>query len=347
MTSWYSTTFEPYFNGHAIYKIDEEKISASAKPGLAADYVVFYINQIQRQLPSEGALAYFQQREPVHTVSLSGQPYAWIYAAPGVSHIVAQEARLVGQAELLGFDWFDAGGQQPLTELPSGSVATLRLYWEWQGKSPDDPIRVSLVDGGGQTWGWANVIDSGEAAIAGAGTPAAQEGAIVVSDYALAVFPGTPPGPYFLRAWIDRPHTGEVVGQFPLEAADSTVVVAPALAPPAADDFDIHTRLDFAFGALHLLGYNLSGEVWEPGESRSLELFWALDPSTQPAQDVEAQLILVPQSPLPDTHTHQWKRTVTPAYPVSLWRAGDRFRDIWPLALPRFMPRVNTICNWP
>ncbi len=341
VVSWYSTTFEPYFKGQAIYKIEEEKISRSSKPGLAADYVVFYVNQIQRRLPSEGALAYFQQQDPIYTVALAGQEYAWIYPAPGVAHIINQETRLVGQAELLGFDWLDAEGRR-LAAIPSGSVATLRLYWEWQGKAPADPIRISLTDGEGQTWGWANLIDSGEAVITEAehSLSASQEGIIVVSDYALAVFPGTPPGQYYLNAWIERADTGEVIGQFPLVVGDAAVTMTPPLAPAKPEDFDIRTRLNGSFETLQLLGYNLTNEVWQPGEQRQLELFWAMAAEPAWQQDAVAKLTLLPRSPLPQiSNLTGWERVVTPSYPTSYWQSGDHFRDVWSLTLPPHVPR--------
>ncbi|MBN1995526.1 MAG: glycosyltransferase family 39 protein [Anaerolineae bacterium] len=220
-TSWYSTTFEPYFKGRAIYKIEEEKISRSAKPGIAADYVVFYLNQIQRRLPSEGVLAYFQQQEPLHTVVLNGQEYAWIYAAPGVSNILAGEARLVGQAELLGYTLSDEAGR-PVTAAYPESVVFLSLYWEWQGKAETEPIQLSLVDADGNTRGWGNRIETA------APIPYAQwqDGMIARDDFALVIFADTPPGEYRLAAWIERPATGETVGVFPLEN-EAMVRVAP------------------------------------------------------------------------------------------------------------------------
>ncbi len=334
VTSWYSTTFEPYFHGHAIYKIDDEKISRSPKPGLAADYVVFYINQTQRRLPSDGALAYFQRAEPLHTVVLNGLPYAWIYAAPGLPHIIAGEARLVGQAELLGFDWLDAAGER-LAAIPSNSAATLRLYWEWQGKADDDPIGLSLVDAAGSTVGWANLIDPGQPITNGA--PLDRDaGAIVISDYALAVFPGTPPGQYTLRAWIDRPATGEVVGQFPLDAADAAVTVAPPLSPATAADFNIQQPVDAAFGPLRLLGYNFNADTWQPGQSRQLELFWAS--SAAVPHNAAAQLKLMPHSAAIPAAAPAWQRAITPAYPTDRWQPGDHYRDIWPLDLPAAAP---------
>lgn len=334
VTAWYSTTFEPYFDGDAIYKIEEEKISRSAKPGLAADYVVLYINQVQRQLPSEGALAYLRQAEPLHTVTFDGQPYAWVYPAPGVPYIIGGEARLVGQAELLGFAWHDDTGQR-VESVPSNGVGYLQLYWEWQGKAPADPIQVSLVDEMGITWGWGNRVatnDSNlESRCVDTFVPCREQGLIVVSEYALAVFPGTPPGTYHLHAWIDRPATGEVVGEFPLLPSDAPVTVRPAANPPT--DLNIETPVEAAFEGLTLLGYDVSESAWQPGESRRLVLFWRGDGLTE---ESTARLQLVSADIPVDM---AWERAIVPSYPPENWQPGETYRDVWSLDLPRYAPR--------
>ena len=222
VVAWYSTTFEPYFVGHAIYKVEEEKISRTSKPGLAADYVVLYVNQVQRELPSAGALQYFRAVPPVYTVTLQGIEYAWIYPSEHLQHVIADEVRLVGQAELLGYDLSDAEGQ-PVSVARPDSVLYLSLYWEWQGKAQDEPIGISLVDAEGVTRGWGNPIETK------APLPYSewQEGMVVRDDFALVIFPDTPPGTYRLAAWIDRPATGETVGVFPLEDQVTLQVVPP------------------------------------------------------------------------------------------------------------------------
>jgi 4-amino-4-deoxy-L-arabinose transferase-like glycosyltransferase len=211
VVAWYSTTFEPYFTGESIYELDDEKISRSAKPGLAADYVVLYVNQVQREIPSSGALQYFQAVSPVYTVTLQGIDYAWVYPSLGLRHVIRTEARLVGQAELLGYELVDEAGR-PITAVYPESVAFFSLYWEWQGKAEAEPIQISLVDAGGQTRGWGNAIDT----VAPLPYPEWQEGMIVRDDFALVIFADTVPGEYRLSAWIDRPATGETVGVFPL-----------------------------------------------------------------------------------------------------------------------------------
>jgi len=330
VTSWYSTTFEPYFKGQAIYKIEDEKISRSAKPGLAADYVVFYINQVQRRLPSDGVLAYFQQDKPVHTVALNGLDYAWIYHAPGVSHIIGEDTRLVGQGELLGFEWTDEEGRV-IGSIPSNSVTHLQVYWEWQGKAATDPIQVSLVDANGVTWGWG--YPQTETAPVGQDQ---LDGQIVISDYDVAVFPGTPPGQYYLQSWIEKIDTGEVIGRFPLSDADSLVTMGRPLIQP--DNFDMTSRLAISFGSLKLLGQNFLGEVWIPAETRNLELFWSL-PGSLMTNDAVMALTLVDDTAIPV----QWEQLVTPSYPTTQWQVGDQFRQVWPLTLPLYVPKGDYI----
>ncbi len=218
--SWYSTTFEPYFRGQAIYKIEDEKISRSAKPGLAADYVIFYLNQVQRQLPSEGVLQYFQASSPVYTVTVNGIDYAWIYPSAAMQHVIPGEARLVGQAELLGYNLTDEQGR-PVSAAYPESVVFLSLFWEWQGKAEAEPIRISLVDSAGQTRGYGNPIET----VAPFPYHEWQEGMVARDEFALVIFPDTPPGDYRLAAWIDRPATGETVGVFPLGETEIIPVV--------------------------------------------------------------------------------------------------------------------------
>ena len=228
VVSWYSTTFEPFFQGHTIYKVEEEKISRSPKPGLAADYVVFYINQVQRELPSPGALQFFSADSPVYTVTLRGIDYAWVYPSAHMQHVFANEVRLVGQAELLGYDLVDEAGR-PIEVAYPDSVIYLSLYWEWQGKAEDEPIGTSLLDADGVTRAWGNPIQT----VAPLPYDEWQAGMIVRDEFALVVFPDTRPGVYRLAVWIDRPATGETVGVFPLKD-DVMIEVTPHLSDVGA-----------------------------------------------------------------------------------------------------------------
>jgi hypothetical protein len=273
VVAWYSTTFEPFFEGQAIYKIEEEKISRTPKPGLAADYVVFYVNQIQRQIPSAGALQFFRAEPPVHTITLNGTDYAWIYPSLQMQHVIAAESRLVGQAELQGFNlWDDA--RRPVTSLAPDRTTTVELYWEWQGKVPDEPIGLALVDGQGNIWGEGIPLGSDSRFPFEAWQP----GMIAWDTFALTPWPGTPPGEYSLKAWIDRPTTGERVGDFPVNADMQVTVDRPAgPLPVEVLDLTHPINVPVADGALTLVGVRLAaGEplIWPAGEAQPLQLFW-------------------------------------------------------------------------
>lgn len=333
VVSWYSTTFEPFFRGRAIYKVEEEKISRTSKPGLAADYVVLYVNEVQRQLPSSGALQFFQAASPVYTITLRGIDYAWIYPSVQMQHVIAGEARLVGQAELLGYNLLHEDGE-PVTTLPSNDTTTVQLYWEWQGKSPDDPIHLSLVDGSGYTWGWGNPL----------GTQARlpfdrwTEGMVARDDFALVVFPGTPPGDYQLKAWIDRPATGEVVGVFPLAPEDARLPVSRPLLPPALGDLSLSQVEDTLLAAgIRLLGVAADKdlrELWQPGQSRDFFLYWQAEQTIEQSYPIRLAL----EDEVGRVRA-EW--TGVPAggqFPTDRWQPGDVVRDPWTLILPPYVP---------
>jgi hypothetical protein len=218
--SWYSSTFEPFFVGQTIYKVEDEKLSRSSKPSLAADYVVLYINQIQRQIPSAGALQFLQREPPVYVVRLHGIDYAWVYPMPGMRYAIGGQARLVGQAELLGFDLEGVMGEVPPQVRPGDSFR-MRLYWEWQGKRQEDPIVIDLVDYDGVSWGEVEPLPEPE------GIPFDQweEGMVGRSDYLITVYPDAPPGLYQLKSWIYNPQKDEIIGFFPVEYTEMCVEV--------------------------------------------------------------------------------------------------------------------------
>jgi hypothetical protein len=333
VVSWYSTTFEPFFQGHAIYKIEDEKISRTSKPGLAADYVVLYVNQVQRELPSPGALQFLRAAPPVYTVTLHGIDYAWIYPSLRMQHVIAGEARLVGQAELLGYNLLDEDGKS-VTALPSNDTTIIQLYWEWQGKSPDDPIGLSLVDESGQTWGWGHPLGTQ------ARLPFEQwkEGMVAHDDFALTVFPGTPPGAYYLKAWIDRPTTGQVVGVFPLAAEDIRLPVVRPLQPLSIQDLALSSVVDAPLTeGIRLLGVADGKsllEPWQPGQRRHLLLYWRADQTV--TQSYSVSLALKDEA---GTVRADW--TGLPAggrFPTDYWQAGDVVRDPWTLTLSSNVP---------
>jgi 4-amino-4-deoxy-L-arabinose transferase-like glycosyltransferase len=84
-------------------------------------YIVVYVSQVQRGLPSPPFDRFFAGGTPLHTVRIQGVDYAWIYAVPPPLEEVRPAA--FGDAiRLRGFDW--------ITAPQAGSPAVLRLQWE-------------------------------------------------------------------------------------------------------------------------------------------------------------------------------------------------------------------------
>jgi len=75
MSWYYDGPFSYFFNG--ITLLEEYPINPDDLPKV--DYIVIYIHQLQRQLPSEEFLAFMDQQTLEHIVRIGGIPYAYIY----------------------------------------------------------------------------------------------------------------------------------------------------------------------------------------------------------------------------------------------------------------------------
>ncbi|MGQ9629862.1 MAG: glycosyltransferase family 39 protein [bacterium] len=74
VASWYYNSFSPFFRG---YTVDLRKDEDREK----ADYVIFYINQVQRNILPD-VIEEYRGRSPEHIVRINGLDYAWIYRVP-------------------------------------------------------------------------------------------------------------------------------------------------------------------------------------------------------------------------------------------------------------------------
>ena len=64
---------------------------------MSADYVIFYLNQTQRQKPNPALLDYFQRRESAYMVEQNGVPLVWVYAAPAMQTEVSRTNKIEGR----------------------------------------------------------------------------------------------------------------------------------------------------------------------------------------------------------------------------------------------------------
>jgi 4-amino-4-deoxy-L-arabinose transferase-like glycosyltransferase len=195
VASWYQSTFAPFFKGQAI-SYAKEKGKA-----LSGDYVVFYINQLQRRFPDDELFRYFEERyEPEATITLHGVTYALIYPAPRMQHYVEDRVdenrrNYRGIAALLGWDWTGAGNaDRPVVE--AGSALPFRLYWEYLGKAPEEEFFFRLLAADGHPVAEAR----SRPLVAETGEPATwREGQIIVETGSLGVPADASPGDYRLQ----------------------------------------------------------------------------------------------------------------------------------------------------
>ncbi len=141
VSSWYGDIVQPYLHSHM------SSFSSSGKGQLGADYVIFYINQRQRQKPSAPVINYFARQEPVFQVNRDDTPYVWVYRAPRMQVEAKGHPTIEGRAELMGYSL------QPNSELTAGSIAQITLFFNPTGLLPENETFRVTVEQAGQPWG--------------------------------------------------------------------------------------------------------------------------------------------------------------------------------------------------
>ncbi len=143
VAAWYDSIFAPYFVGQTL-PLDGEREGDV----LAADYVVFYLNQVQRQKPEPELIDFFRQDAPERIFRVHGVPYAWIYPGYNMSEVMRNPV-VVDDIWLLGYHLW------PET-LVAGSKLTVTLYLRNRRESDSPPgqsINVRLLASDGTLWG--------------------------------------------------------------------------------------------------------------------------------------------------------------------------------------------------
>jgi len=319
VSSWYQSTFAPFYKGPAI-SYSKEKGKA-----LAGDYVIFYVNQTQRQFPDEIMFDYFTRRfNPQQVISLQGIDYAWVYPSLGIDHYV-EDQTYTGIASLLAWQWLD--GDAPLRP---GDSAEFELYWEYLGKEVDEPFFFRLVDTQGRVWA------ENQSQLDGDRNPPREnwrEGEILVETGRLDVPAGTPPGLYQLQIgfYTKAPAVteGELLFQIPPDEASRIVasVPQPDFSLPAGT-----TRVDQPLGdSLTLLGATLPQKGFPPGSTVPIDLYWQVE-SLLPA-DSELHLGLMTETGEARQAWFNLSLAETFNAADTGWQAGDIILTRWQLEL--------------
>jgi 4-amino-4-deoxy-L-arabinose transferase-like glycosyltransferase len=229
VAAWYQSTFAPYFRGTAI-SYSKEKGKA-----LSGNYVIFYINQLQRRFPDDEMFRYFEERyEPEAAITLHGITYAVIYPAPGMQHYVEDRVdenrrNYRGIGALLGWDWPGAADPNK-PAVGAGAALPFRLYWEYLGKRPEEQFFFRLIAYDGRLV--AEGLSQPDPGDAIRGEPGSwREGQIIVETGSLPVPADTLPGDYRLQIgfYTRAPAVTEGELVFDLPDENTRVQVMPAL----------------------------------------------------------------------------------------------------------------------
>ncbi len=321
VSSWYQSTFAPFFKGEAI-SYSQEKGKA-----MAGDYVVFYINQLQRRFPDDELFRYFEARyRPEKIIPLKGVNYVEIYPGPHIQHYVedrVDESRRAyqGIAALLGWDW--PGTADPnRPAVMAGESLPFRLYWEYLGKVPEEQFFFRLVGRDDRTW--AEGIS--QPVLSENGDPATwRQGQIITEIGELPVPPTTPPGEYRLQIgfYTQAPAVTEGELIFDLPPDEAWVQVTPSAQSLSSAELPLSPRLDIPLAELRLLGTTSLETPLVPDEPWKADIYWQAE--VAPSEDYRARLSL-----LDSNGQTRWVWDAGPLvsfYPTSHWEAKEVVRS--------------------
>ncbi|MCP6758612.1 MAG: glycosyltransferase family 39 protein [Fischerella sp. CENA71] len=213
VASWYSRYFSSYFHGQVL-PIDK-RIPAGIQPWTQAHRLVFYKNQLQRQLPEPKMLAYFTKQQPLYTVQLQNIDYAWVYPGPlalpeDLKRIQFPLSLAFGEkVRLLGYDLNK-------TKISSNEDLIVTFYWEFLAPlSGDVSIKINLRDRQNNPQNNQNKIASfsSTSLVDGYIFPEQITAGTVIRDvHKLKISPTTPPQRYQLEV-EGFSNQGQVIGE--------------------------------------------------------------------------------------------------------------------------------------
>ncbi|MEM7032474.1 MAG: glycosyltransferase family 39 protein [Chloroflexota bacterium] len=328
VSSWYGSTFAPFFDGTTIPYSDQKG------KALGGEYVVFYLNQRQREYPDQEIWRYLEGNYHLEeTISLGGANYAWVFKGPGIDHYV-EDQRYKGIAELLGWEWGPRAADGSLSPdagaIPSGDALPFTLYWEYLGKSPEEQFFVRLLSPDGQIWAEGTTRPTE----AYADTATWRQGQIIQEQGVLSIPQGTPPGLYTLQIgfYTQAPAvtSGELIFPTAVEPMDEplqVIEIAPSL------------REGNPAGGRGLLGLSqISGGISGPNDSKNyinIDATWLLPEAT--TQNYQASFVLIDET---EEVRWAWGNTedLVPFLPTSQWPINRPILTKWQLPVTSQTP---------
>jgi hypothetical protein len=320
----------PFFVGHS------EQLYTNP-PALRADYIVLYINQVQRLAPTPELIHYFRSQKPYAVIPVHGVPYAWIYQGPRFiarsrpRPEIATEMHYGEGMTLLGYDLL---GPAPSPVPGAPRVLLVTLHWEVTAEMDNDyTVSLRLLDRAGHIWSQRD----GWPVIGLLPTHQWEPETFVRDGYELKLPPGTPPGEYHLEVGVYATNSGQLLpvreGTGKPQARRVVVGPVPLAGPPGpfptqALELQHPVGADLAPG-LRLLGYERGDETVNPGLSLPIILYW------QAIQDIQRPYHV--RLSLQGEDGRSWGvlegEPGGGSYPTEMWRKGEVVRDWHDLAV--------------
>lgn len=266
-----------------------------------------------------------------------------------VVQVQAFRARLPLLDELPEVAWLPAlnlddqvhllGAHSPVTSVEAGRPLQLSLYW-MAARQIDRDYRValSLIDADGFSWAFVDHMPC-DGACPTTEWPTAR---LVQDDVDLSLPPGIPPGQYRLQVSV---YPQDSVG--PALAARSladgtlqglivpigTVQVVSPTKPPDEDALPVRVTVMHRCGDIILLGHNLVGRTYRPGDVLAVSLYWKA--RRQPGQDASFVLQLV------GAEGQVWAErdmAVSDVFPPSQWKENEVVWEQYHFRVPVSVP---------
>ncbi len=227
-SAWYDKhVFGPLFRGQSYKLPVDSQQPIGVVPWYETDYVVFYINQVQRTIPSIGTVDFFRTRRPEYTVRLAGLDYAWVYRVPQEVPLEAYPYQITTMVDfgdavrLLGYDVEN----QPF-ELGGRHYLDLTFYWQSLRPIVEDyRVYLKLIDGQGRVWSERDIYPVFD----GFRTSQWKKGLILRDRHGLEISPDIPPGTYQVSVKLFDPDVNK------------------GLAPAGEDTFTLKVNIDVTF----------------------------------------------------------------------------------------------------
>ena len=323
VASWYESTFSPFYYGQSI-SYSKEKGKA-----LAGDYVIFYINQMQRRFPDDAMFDFFTRRfEPVEVITLQGLDYVWIYPSLGIKHYVDDQT-YTGIASLLAWQWSPS-----YVAFEPGRSVNFDIYWEYLGKKSEEPFFVRLVDA--QDRIWAEGV-SQTSAIHNRTAEEWDEGEMVYDHVEVTLPDDMPAGQYRIRIglYTQAPavEDGELLFELPADEAMVHVESNPTFLPLVSTTPTLKPQV---FGGTTLFDAIVPGQPIPAGSRLPVELRWRVERPMAANSTVHIGLV----DEAGETRQAWFNLTLSEIFnPEDVtWQLGDIIRTYWDLDLLPDLP---------